>query len=183
MNWQMIQGESAAGISVIRVDSGIDTGPVLAKTMLTIDVDDTVASMHEKANKEFPRLVLEVVSEIEKGTLRAEQQDESRAAYWHQRNDEDGHLDFKEVSAVEADRFIRALTSPYPGAFSFRGDARVRVFKARIPGPIVKGTPGRVCYIQGEGPFVVCKDRAILLEDYRFEGNPGERLRHGERLS
>ena len=60
LNWQMINGELAAGISVIRIDEGIDTGPVLAETEIAIDLDDDIADLHRKANSQFPKLVVQV---------------------------------------------------------------------------------------------------------------------------
>ncbi len=183
LNWQIINGERQAGISVIKLDEGIDTGDVLAATEIDIGPEDTIAALHERANHEFPRLVVSVLNGIENKTVEARRQDETQAAYWHQRNDDDGRLLWNEKTAVEAHRFVRALTRPYPGAFCYRSGERIRVLGVRLPDFVLRGMPGRVCRIMGQGTFVVCKDRALLVTDARTEAGTQVALRHGERLN
>ncbi len=61
LNWQIINGEREAGISVISVDEGIDTGSLVAEARIPITEEDTIATLHDKANALFPRLVLEAL--------------------------------------------------------------------------------------------------------------------------
>lgn len=181
LNWQLINGEAEAGISVIKVDAGIDTGPVMAEAMIKIGPNTTIADLHEQANAIFPQLVLRALDGIESqypGRL----QSEDHAQYWHQRNDADGRLCFADLTAHEVDRAIRALTHPYPGAWSIYRDSRVRIFSSQVPELVLKGAPGRICYIQRQGPYILCADKAILLTDYKIEPNGEQKLRHGEYL-
>ena len=183
LNWQIINGESKAGISVIRVDEGIDTGPVLAETSIEIGPRDTIRDLHERANELFPGLVVEAITRLKSKDPLGRVQSETNAQYWHQRSDVDGHLDFRHMRAVEADRMIRALTTPYPGSYAYCEGHKVRLFAADLPSMCVKGMPSRVCFIQGKGPYVVCTDRAILITNYEFENMPNQRLKHGQYLA
>lgn len=183
LNWQIINGEAEAGVSVIRVDAGIDTGPVLAEARLPIGADETIAALHERANEVFPRLVLEVIAGLEKGTLKGRTQDEGEACYWHQRNDADGYLDWARLSAKAAHAMVRALTRPYPGAFGLLDGAKVRLYRSSLDVPMIRGAPGRIAYIGGRGPYVMCADRAIRIDELDIEGRPGARLPHGARLA
>ena len=169
LNWQIINGERAAGISVLRVEEGIDIGDVLTEAEIPIGAETTIADLHEEANRLFPGLVLDVVFSLETGPAEGRPQDESAVVYWHQRNDEDGRLYWHRSTAEECHRLIRAVTQPYPGAFTYWDSRKVRIFAARLPEVTIRGVPGRVCYIQGRGPYVVCADRAILVEDYVIE--------------
>jgi methionyl-tRNA formyltransferase len=180
LNWQLINGESSAGISVIRMDAGIDSGPVLAEASFPIRSSDTIADLHGEANRRFPPLVLDAVAMLERDTAAGRAQDDAAACYWHQRSDADGKLDVARLSAAAADRMVRALTRPYPGAFFHADGRKVRVFAARIPDLVLRGAPGRICWIEGRGPYLVCADRAVLVTDYLIEGEPAQRLRHGE---
>ncbi len=172
LNWQMIMGEAAAGISAIRVDAGIDSGPLLAETRIPIGDDDTIATLHDKANAAFPGLALAAIAALERGET-GTPQDAARAAYWHQRADADGRLAPARTTAAEALRFIRALTRPYPGAWLEVAGRIVRVFAARHAAPQVRGTPGRIVRVGGEGPFLICRDGALLLTDWAAEdGGP-----------
>jgi methionyl-tRNA formyltransferase len=181
LNWQLINGESEAGISVIQVDPGIDTGPVMSEATIRINANDTIADLHDRANALFPELVLKALERIENGAP-GRAQGEENARYWHQRNDADGKLFFRDMTADQMDRMIRALTAPYPGAWCLYQNRRVRVLSAKIPGITLKGSPGRICCIQGEGPYVVCADKGILLTEYVIEEGHGEKLRHGQYL-
>jgi methionyl-tRNA formyltransferase len=182
LNWQLINGEQEIGTSVLQVDAGIDTGAVLAEAAFPLGDRDTIADLHERANTLFPELVLKCVAGLEDGTLVPRVQDEASAEYWHQRNDLDGHIDFRSSTAVQADRMIRALTRPYRGAWSLYNGTRVRLFAAEFPGISLRGVPGRICYVQGQGPYVVCRDGALLVTNYELEGDSNGRLRHGDRL-
>lgn len=183
LNWQLMNGEAEAVCSVIRVDEGVDTGDVLAEASLPIGPADTIGTLHERANACFPRLVVEVAERFERGDLAGRVQDEAEAAYWHQRNDGDGHLDWTRHTAASAERFARALTRPYPGAWSWLGNERVRVLAAELTPTAIHGVAGRIVWLGGVGPHVVASDRAVLLTDYEIEGRPDGRLPHGRRLT
>jgi methionyl-tRNA formyltransferase len=181
LNWQLINGESRAGISVIQADLGIDTGRVLVEEFITIGSETTILDLHQQANALFPKLVLDALACIERGET-GRQQSEASASYWHQRTDADGRISFREMTASKVDLMVRALTRPYPGAWCLYQDKILRIFSAKIPNFVLKGIPGRLCFIQGVGPYVVCLDRAILLSEYEIENGSNERLRHGDYL-
>ncbi len=181
LNWQLINGEAEIGISVIRVDAGIDTGDVLAEMRIPATPRETIATLQEKTNAAFPRLTLDVVDDLERGKNKGRVQDPAQAKYWHQRNRSDGRLHWSQLTASEADRMIRALTRPYPGAFCYLGNQQVSIFAAHIPDEDIRGVAGRVCHIQGRGPYVVCRDRALILNDYEID-NQIARLPHGAQL-
>jgi methionyl-tRNA formyltransferase len=183
LNWQLMQGEAEAGISVILMDQGIDTGCVLADDSFSVNENDTIADLHQKANRLFPSLVMKAINKLEVHDTSYSIQDESKAQYWHQRNDADGELDFEGMTVLEVSRMIRALTEPYPGAWAKYEGKVVRLFSAEIPKIIIKGVPGRICYIQGQGPYVICKDCAILVNKYEIENEISEKLRHGKRFT
>ncbi len=182
LNWQIINGESRIGISVLRVDEGIDTGDLLASASFELGADDTIADVHERANALFPGLVLQVLDRFDSGDLSGTPQDAAAGCYWHQRSEADGRLRPVVVDGRQACDLIRAVTRPYPGAYCYDGERKVRIYKAALPEMVIRGVPGRVCYVERRGPYVVCRDRAILLQEYEIEGEEGEKLRHGVHL-
>lgn len=181
LNWQIIQGERVAGLSIIQVDEGIDTGDILAEAELEIGPNEAIADLHLRANQIFPCLVMEVVAGLEAGTLVGRRQDPQQAGYWHQRNDRDGLLRPREMTADQALRMIRALTRPYPGAYLRVNNDIVRILAARLPKDFVlRGVPGRICRIQGGGPYVVFRDHAIELADWEIGGQACAPLQNGD---
>jgi len=181
LNWQLINGESQAGISVIQADDGIDTGRILAEDWIPIDPETTILELHKKANILFPKLVLEALACIERGESGCPQL-EDLASYWHQRSDADGKISFREMTASQVDLMVRALTRPYPGAWCFYHNKLLRIFSVKIPNFVLRGVPGRLCFIQGRGPYVICSDRAVLLTEYKIESATSESLSHGDYL-
>lgn len=182
LNWQMINGESIAGCSVVRVDEGIDTGAILAEGTFPISERDSIGDLHDRANELFPDLTLQAIAGVEAGE-QGSPQDEANASYWHQRNDDDGLLHWGRLSATEACRLVRALSHPYPGAFTYLNGKKLRIFSATIPKIAIRGVPGRVIWLQGTGPHVVCRDRAILLRDCALDNAEADvRVPHGVHL-
>jgi len=180
LNWQLANGEKLAGLSIIQVDAGIDTGDVLAEAEIEITPQATISDLHREANLRFPKLVLDVVSALEEGTLKPRKQDSRMAAYWHQRNDADGRIDWQN-SAMEIYNLVRAVTRPYPGAFCSYDGRQVRIFGTTLPSMRIRGFPGRVLRLQGKGPYVVCGEGALMIDDYEIEG--GAELMHGAHLN
>lgn len=180
LNWQLVNGEICAGISVIQMDSGIDTGRLMSCAEISISDEDTIATIHERANEAFPGLVLDAIKMALSGD-RGQAQDESRAGYWHQRNDDDGKIEWTHMTAQNVVNLVRGVTRPYPGAHTTWRGKEVRIFHVRYTKTPMYGVPGRVVYLQGEGPYVVCRDRAVLIEDYLIDGVVA-RLPHGARL-
>lgn len=182
LNWQLVQGEKEISISVIQVDEGIDTGIILTERCFPVAFEDDIDDVHKKANKLFPILVEDVLKRFDQDIFDGRSQIEVNASYWHQRNNYDGLLDWNRLPAEHVHNLVRAITRPYPGAFTYWGSKRVRIYKTSVPKENVRGVSGRVCWIQGKGPFVVCADRAILLIDYVIEGNESARLPLGAHL-
>jgi methionyl-tRNA formyltransferase len=182
LNWQIINGEKIAGISVIRVDQGIDTGPVLAEAEFPIGPDDTIRELHEKANKLFPGLVLQVLKGLDDGTLVERPQDETKARYWRQRKPNDGRLRWRDLTATQAYNLVRAITRPYPGAFTVLDGKMMRIFAARIADGSVSGSPGDICAFDGSAPVVSCAEGALALTDYDVEGIKSPTIQVGTHL-
>jgi len=177
LNWQLINREEKAGISIILMDEGIDTGNILAEDIFEIEKEDDINSLHNKANKKFPKLVIEAIKELEKGN-KGIKQDESQAIYWHQRQEKDGEINFKILNALDVQYKIKALSPPYNGAWANLDGKKIIFTKSEIPKLKIKGTPGKVLFINKIGPYIICKDYAILIIRYNSKDIPYFKLRN-----
>ncbi|MEM1398783.1 MAG: methionyl-tRNA formyltransferase [Pseudomonadota bacterium] len=182
LQWQMINGEAEAGISVIRMDSGIDTGPLLAEASISIDRDATIADLQSVADGQFADLVAQCVAGLSDDSL-VERPQSGQGNYWHQRNDADGRVEFARLSAKQVYDLVRAITRPYPGAFSFLGKDLVRLWKVDVASTAMSGVPGRIVWLQGQGPYVICREGAVLVRDLEIDGAETPKLRTGQRLT
>ena len=170
LNWQIINGEDYAYISTILTDEGIDTGNILNEKKIKILDSDDIVSLHNKANKLFPDMTVESINMVENDKFGTKQSNKN-AAYWHQRNDDDGYINFEKYNDEEILRLIKSLTHPYPCAWGVVMGKKVRISKAEKSQVNINGTPGKVLYLNNNGPYIVCRVGAIKLLNYNFEND------------
>jgi methionyl-tRNA formyltransferase len=171
MNWALINGETGFTISVIQVDRGVDTGPVLAERSFDIGPDDTIADLQDRANAVFPDLLADVVDEVGAGRARPRVQTQEGAGYWPLRFPDDGLIFWDEYTAQQIHNRIRALTDPYPGAFSFFGRQKLRLLRSQMTEVPTFGEPGRVYRTSANGLLVCAKDRCLWIRRAVFDHN------------
>lgn len=165
LNWQMINGEKRIGISTVLMDEGIDSGRVLTSADFHLQEGDTIAKVHEKANQLFPRILIKAIRMVLlKGKRAGRPQAFASATYWHQRRDEDGEIEFKRMTSKEVIRKVRALTHPYPGAWTLLKGKKIRIYAAKTPLLSHRGTPGRAFCAKNGQIMVGCTDLAVCLE-------------------
>jgi methionyl-tRNA formyltransferase len=162
----ILAGDTETGATIMRMDVGLDTGPILTQRTLSIAPDDTAGTLAEKLAPLGAELLIDTLPAYLAGTLTPQPQDNDLATYARQFKKEDGRLNFTRP-AIELDRQVRAL-HPWPGAFAMLADAPFKVLQAR-PIPGVSGTPGEVVDTP-EGPGVVCGAGALLLLEVQPPG-------------
>lgn len=184
--WAMINGEERTGITMFRMDDGVDSGPIVDQLAEPIYADDTIATLYDRIGERGLQLVRQCLPAIASGRLALQAQDETRRRVFRQRGPEDGLIDWTH-GAIEIDRFVRAQTRPYPGAFSSLGGEKWSIWRAEvIDASTVDEMPGRILPFEA-GYVVTCgRGRLRLLEvscDERNYGASelGELLGAGER--
>jgi methionyl-tRNA formyltransferase len=169
LNWALINGDESFGLSIIAVDAGVDTGPVICAREFPIGPDDTIADLHEVANREFPEMLIEAVGQIESGEYTLTPQDEARAGYFPVRFPEDGSVLWDTMDAIEIHNRVRALTAPYPGAFTYWGDRKVVLLATALESPPFHGEPGRIYRCEGDRFLVCARDTCLWVTAAVFE--------------
>lgn len=169
MNWALINGDTTFTLTIMTVNEGVDTGDILAERTFPIAIDDTIRDLHETANSTFPRMLVEVLTEIEQDTLVGRQQDTAHARYFPLRFPSDGVVLWDQLTAEQVHNRIRALTDPYPGAFTWFAGRKVRLLSSELYEGEYFGEPGRVYKIsRSRGLLVCCKDRCLWIRDGAF---------------
>ena len=168
MNWALINGEKEIGISIIKTDEGIDTGDVLAEALKSIDIDTDIDELHKWANEKFPEILLKVLRSIKEGTLVSIKQDNSLAHYYPRRFPKDGFILWDQLNCIEAHNKIRALSDPYPCAYSYLGKRKIKFLSSKIPKSFFHGEAGRI-YRKSRGSFLIgTMDQALWITDAIF---------------
>jgi len=171
LNWQLINDEKFAWCSVIEASEKFDEGPVLMEQSIELNDAKTIAHLHDEANSIFRNLAVNVVKALTQGKLKKRTQNHKNAVYWHQRNDGDGHIKWELMTARQVFNFVRALTRPYPGAFSYLNGELIRIWEVKLLKETFRGTAGRIVTIQGEGPLVICADKAVKIVSYSSDSD------------
>ena len=166
--WAMINGEEKTGITMFRMDDGVDTGLIAGQKPEFIFPDDTIATLYARIEGRGLELVREILPQYMNGTVNWITQDESRRRLMPQRTPEDGKIDWS-WDCTKIDRFIRAQTKPYPGAFGILNDKKLHIWKARIDQSINPlPQPGKILHILEKGYAIGCNDGAVILESISF---------------
>lgn len=127
--WAILKGLSETGVTLFKLEEGVDTGPIAGQIRIQIAPDETATSLYERVNNAHSDLLGRCWPSLMDGNLKFEVQDESRASVWPGRKPEDGAL-ISAASLVDAERLVRAVTRPYPGAFMDLCGHRIRVWRA-----------------------------------------------------
>lgn len=141
--WAIINGEKETGVTLFKLEDGVDDGDIISQESFKIELSDTIKEVYEKATELSKKLLINALSNISEINLR--KQDKEKIKIWPQRKESDGILNWNQNS-IQVYNFIRAQTKPYPCAFSFIKGKKVRFIQAeltqisskdRIPGEIV----------------------------------------------
>jgi len=176
----ILAGDQETGITIMKMDPGVDSGPILSQRTLPIAPDDTGGTLFEKMAPLGAQLLLETLPRYLGGELVPQPQSEEGATYAPMLKKEDGRLDFTR-SAVELERRVRAM-NPWPGAFLDWKGASLKVLRARLSGG---KSPGAGCRFIVEGqPAVGTSEGILILEDVQPAGKrtmPGRAFLAGAR--
>ncbi len=159
-------GDSESGVTVMQMEAGLDTGPMLLKVTTPISAIDTGGSLHDRLATLGAQALVEAVAALEAGTLVGEVQDDALATYAHKLNKEEARLDWTRP-AVELERRVRAF-HPWPICHAGLDDATLKVHAARAAAG--QGTPGQVLEASREGLEVACGEGSLLLTRLQLPG-------------
>lgn len=159
----IMAGDRVTGVQVMRMEEGLDTGPVLATAETPIDVDDTTSSLHDRLAALGAPLLVEALAKVERGEAVAVPQSEEGVTYAHKITPAETRIDWT-CPAREIDCMIRGL-SPAPGAWFELNGARMKVLHSRLG--MGKGAPGEVL---DDNLLIACGDGAVRLLKVQREG-------------
>lgn len=176
----LLHGDAESGVTIMKMDPGVDTGPLLSQRAEPILPDDTAASLSERLARSGAELLIETLPAYLRGELEPQPQDEAAATYAPMLKKEDGQLDFS-AGAEELERRVRAF-SPWPGAFTRWRDGLLKVHRARAAESPSPG-PGRRLIWDGL-PAVGTARGILVLEEVQPAGKrpmPGKVFLSGAR--
>jgi methionyl-tRNA formyltransferase len=172
----LLAGDRDTGISIMQMDAGLDTGPVLMQEKIPILEDDTTGTLHDRLAELGAKLIVQALDALEAGGVNATPQPAEGVTYAAKLDGREARVDWRE-SAVSLNRRVRAL-NPSPGA-----DARVRGLALKIwrcATSVGRGEPGEILRVDPLGVRVACGEGILVITELQRSG--GKRLPAAEFL-
>jgi len=163
--WAILSGLARTGVTLFEiVDSTADSGAIVGQVAVDIGPDETATTLFDRLAAAHVELVRECVPQLLAGSAPRVPQDARRASAWPKRMPADGIIDWDTRAPYLYD-WVRAQTRPYPGAFTFLGDEKIVVWRARPVELEAPAPAGTVVAALPDGPVVACGEGGLLLEE------------------
>ena len=168
IQWVVVNGETEAGVTIMHMDVGCDTGDMIIKDKITLDKKETGGSLHDKLAVLGGNLIIKALTLIEEGKAPREQQVEEESTYVKMLSKEDGKIDFSK-SAIEIERLIRGL-NPWPSAFTSLHGKMLKLWEADAIDSEKKGEIGEVVEVTKNSIHIQTGDGILAIKELQLEG-------------
>ncbi len=172
----LLAGDPETGISIMQMDAGLDTGPLLLKEAIAISGDDTAGTLHGRLAELGGRLIAHAIDLLEAGGLKATPQPEQGVTYAAKLDNRESRLDWREP-AIVVNRRVRAF-NPQPGASTSLRGSDLKIWRCAVT--TGDGAPGEVLGVSAKGILIACGEGAVLATEIQRAG--GGRLAANEFL-
>ncbi len=162
----LLAGDRETGISIMRMDAGLDTGPVLARHALAIGAEDDAGTLHDRLAALGAEAIVAALAELAAGRARYTPQPSEGVTYAPKIDRAECSLDWSRP-AIELERAVRAFR-PAPGARASLRGVSFKVRRARLAAG--RGVPGTVLGADAEGIVVACGEQALALTELQRAG-------------
>lgn len=177
----ILAGDAVTGVTIMRVDEGMDTGDILMQSSLPIEPEDTTGTLTPRLADVGAQLLLATLPGWVRGEITPQPQDNALATLCKPIRKENGRLDWQQPATALA-RAVRAY-SPWPGAYTFWNGRLLKVVAARAEDRPGRALPGTVLSTTG-GPAVATGEGVLLLLQVQLEGRralPAAEFMRGQR--
>lgn len=171
--WALISGAEDVGITAHRMDGGLDTGDIATQRAVPVGPRSTGTELVRATIDLIPEVLLDALARIEAGTVEWRAQDLDQRTFFHRRTERDSLIDWT-WPAADLDRLVRAMSDPYPSAYTFHRGERLEVIEAHVSAFRYGGTPGRIFIREGDGMAIVAGgdahrggNRALVIDRVR----------------
>jgi len=185
----LLQGDTETGISIMQMDQGLDTGAVLLKRTLPVELHDTTATLHDKLAELGGQCIVEALMLLDQDTLTAEPQNDAKASYAAKISKAEAEIDWTH-DATHIDRMVRAF-NPHPGAFTNLQGSMIKLWQSRIVNCSATHQAGEIIIADHNGIVVACGQDALSINILQKAGGKkltaaqflaGHPLQSGERF-
>lgn len=168
IQWSILNGDAETGVTIMRMDEGVDTGDIILQKRIPIAMDETADTLFDKLAAMGGPLILEVLEQLEAGTASYQKQDDTQACYVKMLKKEMGRIDWTMPAAV-IERQVRGL-NPWPCAYTFLDGKQLKIWSSRVCPAAAYGTvPGQVVS-DGQELIVAAGDGFLEIRELQLAG-------------
>ena len=167
IQWAIASGDRQTGVTTMRLNEGLDTGPMLLKRTVDIDASTTSPQMFERLSHMGAALMVETLAALEAGSITPQPQDDAAATLAPMLTRDDGRIDWSR-SAVEIERRFRGF-QPWPGAFTTLRGRKLTLHALRVEATD-RSEPTGTLLVDGGRMLAVCGHGSIVIEELQMEG-------------
>lgn len=175
----LIEGDASTGVTLMQMQAGLDTGPMLVKRELRIQPQDTSASLHDALAELGAQTLLDALPQLASQSLIAEVQEESQVTYAHKLSKAEAQLDWR-LPASQLARYVRGY-NPWPIAWTLLAQeqanpsASIRIWQASVQAnPYPQAPLGSLVALDEQGISIACAQDALRLEVIQFPGKKAQ---------
>lgn len=161
-------GDQHAGVTIMQMDEGLDTGAMLHKASLEISVDETSDSLYQRLAELGPIALVEAIDLLAKNELTAQVQDDEQANYAKKLSKQEAEINWQD-DAAHTERCVRAF-NPWPVSYFKTGEHTVKVWQASVEPTESQQAPGTIIRADKQGIVVATSQGALRLEKLQFPG-------------
>jgi methionyl-tRNA formyltransferase len=172
IQWAIINGDHETGVTTMMMDKNMDTGDILLMEKTTIGPDETAADLNDRLSEMGARTLIRTLEKLQNGSLERAPQDHTQATYAPMLKKKDGKIDWS-MPAERIECLIRGVT-PWPGAYTFSDDMRLKIFKVSVLEREISVPPGTILECFSGELRVATGKSAIAIQE--IQGDSGKRL-------
>lgn len=168
--WAILTGDLVTGVTIIQMDEGMDTGPILSQRSTAIGEEEDALELSSRLSHMGAELLLETLDKLETGQISPQPQDPAAATYAPRLQKSQGAVDWTRP-AVEIARMVRALV-PWPAAYTRFKDGNLILWKAKPLDLEAQGIPGTIVRARGDSLWVATGQGTLEVTEVQPEGRP-----------
>lgn len=168
IQWAVIEGEKETGVTIMKMDAGLDTGDMIMKTVVLVEKEETGGSLFDKLQKAGGELCVKAVKALEDGSAVFEKQNDLHATYAKRLDKKTGHIIWNQ-EAEYIERLVRGL-NPWPSAFTYLDGKTLKIWQAEVVLTKADGEYGTITEVTEDRIYVKTGKGLLAIKELQLEG-------------
>lgn len=166
INWAILNGEEETGVTIMKIDEGLDTGDIISSVSTPIDDADDAITVHDRLSRLGGELIVSTLVDIVNNRAKYTPQKNEISTYAPMLYKDNGRIDWNKPSKDIFNQ-VRGL-KPWPSAFTYYEDKQIKIHKIKLTDENSNGEPGKIVDVSNSSVFINSADKIIVVEELQF---------------